>query len=101
MTWAKWIVAYLFDCVHRHTTWPQRGRAWVDYVCCLDCGREFPYSTRSMRIVSADLRLKDRSPYSGQTSTGLPYSINGDANQACDRHHNKKVWPQFNYPAES
>ena len=41
MTWAKWIFAYLFDCVHRHTTWPQHARTGVGYVCCLDCGREF------------------------------------------------------------
>jgi hypothetical protein len=52
MSWAKWIVAYLFDCVHLKTTWPQRGRNGLDYVCCLDCGREFPYSTRLMSIVS-------------------------------------------------
>lgn len=52
MTWAKWIFAYLFDCVHPKTSWPQRGRNGLDYVCCLDCGREFPYSTRLMSIVS-------------------------------------------------
>ena len=58
MTLAKWIVAYLFDCVHRHTTWPQRGGAGVDYVCCLDCGREFPYSTRLMCIVWKEEQLE-------------------------------------------
>jgi hypothetical protein len=63
MTWAKWILAYLFDCVHPKTTWPQRGRTGLDYVCCLDCGREFPYSTRLMSIVSKEERLKARSPY--------------------------------------
>ena len=60
MTWAKWIVAYVFDCVHSHTTWPQRSRTGLDYVCCLDCGREFLYSTREMRIVSDEEQLKDR-----------------------------------------
>jgi hypothetical protein len=58
----KWILAYLFDCAHRRTTWPQRGRAGLDYVCCLECGKEFPYSTRLMSIVSKEEQLKDRSP---------------------------------------
>jgi hypothetical protein len=61
MTWAKWILAYLFDCVHLKTSWPHRGRTGLDYVCCLDCGREFPYSTRLMSIVSKKEQLKDRS----------------------------------------
>jgi hypothetical protein len=51
MTRVKWILAYLFDCGHRRTSWPQRGRTGLDYVCCLECGREFPYSTRLMSIV--------------------------------------------------
>jgi hypothetical protein len=63
MTWAKWIFAYLFDCVHRHTTWPQRARTGIDYVCCLDCGKEFAYSTQLMCIVSKEDQLKDRSQY--------------------------------------
>jgi hypothetical protein len=61
MTWAKWILAYLFDCVHRHTTWPQRARTGLDYVCCLDCGKEFAYSTQLMCIVSKEGQLKDPS----------------------------------------
>ena len=48
----KWILAYLFDCVHPHTTWPHRDRAGLAYVCCLDCGRELPYSLERMRIVT-------------------------------------------------
>jgi hypothetical protein len=64
MNWAKWILAYLFDCVHRKTTWPLRGHNGLDYVCCLDCGREFPYSTRLMRIVSKEEQPKDRGRYS-------------------------------------
>jgi hypothetical protein len=63
MTWAKWILAYLFDCVHLKTTWPQRGHNGLDYVCCLNCGREFPYSTRLMSVVSKEEQLKERSPY--------------------------------------
>ena len=64
MSWAKWVLAYVFDCAHLKTTWPQRGRAGLDYVCCLDCGKEFPYSTQLMRIVSREEQLEDRSPFS-------------------------------------
>jgi hypothetical protein len=39
MSWLKWILAYLFDCVHPHTTWPHRDRVDLAYVCCIDCGR--------------------------------------------------------------
>ena len=63
MTWAKWILMYVFDCAHRHTIWPQRGRTGLDYVCCLECGREFLYSTRLMCIVKEE-KLEDRSQYS-------------------------------------
>ena len=52
MSWLSWILAYLFDCVHPHTTWPRRHRAGFAYVACLDCGRELPYSLDSMRIVT-------------------------------------------------
>jgi hypothetical protein len=61
MSWAKWILAYLFDCIHRHTTWPQRDRRGLDYVCCLDCGKELPYSMRRMSIVSKEEQLEDQS----------------------------------------
>jgi hypothetical protein len=60
MRFGKWILAYLFDCVHRHTTWPHCDRAGLDYICCLDCGKELPYSTRRMSIVSKEERLEDR-----------------------------------------
>jgi hypothetical protein len=63
MTWIKWILAYLFDCVHPNTSWPQRGRSGLDYVCCLDCGRELPYSTRLMSVVSEEEQLADQSQY--------------------------------------
>jgi hypothetical protein len=52
MSWLRWILAYLFDCVHPHTTWPRRHRAGFAYVACLDCGRELPYSLDRMRIVT-------------------------------------------------
>src|SRR3981081_4478940 len=60
MYWLKWILAYLFDCVHPHTTWPHRDRAGFAYICCLDCGRELPYSLERMRIVTRGELLADR-----------------------------------------
>jgi hypothetical protein len=60
MQWGKWILDYLFDCVHPHTTWPHRDRTGLGYVCCLDCGKELPYSTRRMSVVSPEERLEDR-----------------------------------------
>jgi|HubBroStandDraft_6_1064221.scaffolds.fasta_scaffold36338_5 hypothetical protein len=57
MTWIKWMFAYLFDCAHLKTSWPQRGRNGLDYVCCLECGKEFSYSTRLMSIVTKDDQL--------------------------------------------
>jgi hypothetical protein len=54
MYWLKWIFAYLFDCVHPHTTWPHRNRAGLVYVCCVDCGRELPYSLEWMSIIRED-----------------------------------------------
>jgi hypothetical protein len=33
MSWGNWILAYLFDCVHPHTTWPPSpGRIHVRFV---------------------------------------------------------------------
>jgi hypothetical protein len=60
MSWIRWILAYLFGCVHRHTTWPHCDCRGLDYVCCLDCGRELPYSTRRMSIVTEEKQLEDR-----------------------------------------
>jgi len=50
----RWIWAYLFDCVHLHTTWPHRNGCGHAYVCCLDCGREMRYSLEYMHIVAQD-----------------------------------------------
>ena len=60
MIWLKLVLAYLFDCVHPNTTWPHRDRTGLAYVCCLDCGRELPYSLRRMSIVTSRERLEDR-----------------------------------------
>ena len=51
MSLLRWIWAYLFDCVHSHTTWPHQNQLGLAYVCCLDCGREMPYSLEYMQIV--------------------------------------------------
>ena len=61
MSWLKWILAYLFDCVHPHTTWPHRDRAGLAYVCCIDCGRELPYSVQQMKIVTRQEQVQDLS----------------------------------------
>ena len=50
--WLKRI-AYLFDCMHPHTTWPRREPSGWDYVCGLDCGRELPYSLERMCIIKS------------------------------------------------
>ena len=60
MSWGNWILAYLFDCVHPHTTWPRRHRAGFTYVSCLDCGRELPYSLERMKIVTRKELVADR-----------------------------------------
>lgn len=59
MNWLSWILAYLFDCVHPHTTWPRHQRAGFAYVACLNCGRELPYSLERMRIVTRAELLAD------------------------------------------
>ncbi len=51
----------LFGCTHKRFTFPitlragkRRSEAAVltgTYVVCLDCGREFPYDWRQMRVV--------------------------------------------------
>src|SRR5215472_12535306 len=51
MSLLRWIWAYLFDCVHSHTTWPHQNQSAHAYVCCLDCSREMKYSLEYMRIV--------------------------------------------------
>jgi hypothetical protein len=67
----KWLFAYLFDCVHRNTTWPHSNSSGLEYVCCIECGRELPYSTRRMSIVSEGERLEDRYGYTKGTNSEL------------------------------
>lgn len=50
----------LFGCSHNHYTFPMSRKSAASsqptgtYVVCLDCGREFPYDWREMRIMSGD-----------------------------------------------
>jgi len=60
MSLPRWIWAYLFDCVHSHTTWPRKNHLGLAYVCCLDCGREMPYSLEYMQIVRQTGRSRRR-----------------------------------------
>lgn len=56
------ILDMLFGCWHKRLSFPISGkrgqrrtgaaRPTGTYVVCLDCGREFPYDWRQMRIVS-------------------------------------------------
>src|SRR5215472_14487810 len=58
MSMLRWIWAYLFDCVHFHTTWPRQDRFGHAYVCCTDCGREMPYSVEYMKIIRQDCKRR-------------------------------------------
>ncbi len=56
------IVDALFGCWHKNISFPQtqkRGQRRSDaacqtgtYIVCLDCGREFPYDWKQMRVLS-------------------------------------------------
>jgi hypothetical protein len=55
----------LFGCRHANYSFPisvrpglRRGaaRPTGTYIVCLDCGREFPYDWKSMKVVGADFR---------------------------------------------
>ncbi len=45
----------LFGCAHRHWTFPitakKPGTISTTYVVCLDCGKEFPYDWKEMKII--------------------------------------------------
>jgi hypothetical protein len=60
MRWLSWTLAYLFDCIHPHTIWPRRHQTGFNYVACLDCGRELPYSLDRMSTVTRAELLADR-----------------------------------------
>ena len=84
MSWAKWIFAYIFDCAHLKTTWPQRGRTGLDYVCCLDCGREFPYSTQLMCVVKRNNSRIEISTVGRSSITSDPHIARSSAKLSID-----------------
>ncbi|HXY03007.1 MAG TPA: hypothetical protein VEI49_05475 [Terriglobales bacterium] len=53
----------VFGCWHRHYSFPMTARRGVrrsgaasltgTYVVCLDCGKEFPYDWRDMKVISS------------------------------------------------
>lgn len=48
----NWLLSLLFPCAHDRTTFPLTLKRRT-YVVCLDCGSEFEYNWREMRIGSA------------------------------------------------
>jgi hypothetical protein len=64
------IVDILFGCWHRKYSFPitsklghRRSEAALvtgTYVVCLDCGKEFPYDWREMKVVSISRRTRPR-----------------------------------------
>ena len=45
----SWLLNLLFPCGHKRTTFPLT-RSRRTYVVCLDCGAEFDYDWRNMRV---------------------------------------------------
>src|SRR5215467_4070097 len=74
MSLLRWIWAYLFDCIHCHTTWPHQNQFGLAYVCCLDCGRELPYSLEHMQIVGQE---RKRNMWDSRSSATVPRFIAG------------------------
>ncbi len=58
----SYLVDLLFGCWHKNYSFPittrgqRRGAAAATgtYVVCLDCGKEFPYDWREMKVVSGE-----------------------------------------------
>lgn len=48
----RYLADSLFGCSHQHTTFPftSRLRNSGTYVACLDCGQEFSYDWKEMRL---------------------------------------------------
>lgn len=51
------MLAFLFGCLHRRYTFPltvrRRGLPSRTYIVCLDCGKEFEYDLKEMRIIKS------------------------------------------------
>jgi hypothetical protein len=63
IAWLNWLFEALFGCSHKRTTFPitptRRSQVSSDgqrkkatYVVCLDCGKEFDYNWKEMRLES-------------------------------------------------
>ena len=81
----RWIWAYLFDCVHFHTTWPHQDRFGHAYVCCIDCGREMPYSVEYMRIVRTNQAASPFNADQGGTVTAKTTYLRPVDHGLCNR----------------
>lgn len=56
------LLDYLFGCSHKHYSFPITTKAGKrhpeaadvtgTYIVCLDCGKEFPYDWRAMKVVT-------------------------------------------------
>jgi len=62
---------FLFGCGHRRTTFPQSTTRERTYVVCLDCGQEFRYDWKTMRMGEAASR---RAKIAAMPSHSLPAS---------------------------
>jgi hypothetical protein len=60
--WLDRLFEFFFGCAHHRTTFPitagaspgqPRAAARRTYVVCLDCGQEFAYDWKQMRIITA------------------------------------------------
>lgn len=70
------IVDILFGCWHRKYSFPitskpghRRSKAALvtgTYVVCLDCGKEFPYDWREMKVVSISSNPRPRLAEAGE-----------------------------------
>jgi hypothetical protein len=71
------ILDYLFGCWHRNYSFPITAKAGKrhseaakvtgTYVVCLECGKEFPYDWREMRVVTMP-RSKAAAPSIAETA---------------------------------
>ena len=64
------VMDMLFGCWHTNYSFPmttksgRRGAAAATgtYIVCLDCGKEFPYDWKTMKVVSHSYRGADAAP---------------------------------------
>jgi hypothetical protein len=72
----------LFGCRHKRYSFPltakkgsspqsQAGQVTGIYVVCLDCGKEFPYDWKEMKVVSGGAAAAEAASLSSREETGL------------------------------